>query len=122
MDDMVLRCARKHLTEQAHISFVENILVKRNSGFDYENNFRKMLIGVIGIISFERMEQTVDQAKKDQLKSVLGSLKTHRNDQAHTHIRGVTTTINAPSWTLAQFNPVYEGLLEFDTWLRNTRL
>jgi hypothetical protein len=110
------------LTEPANLRFVETILVKKNFGFDYENNFRRMLIGVIGLVSFERMEQAVNQAKKDQLKSVLGSLKTVRNDQAHTHIRGVTTTINAPSWTIAQFSPVYEGLIEFDNWLRNANL
>ncbi|HEY2972970.1 MAG TPA: hypothetical protein VGJ48_10700 [Pyrinomonadaceae bacterium] len=122
MDDVVLRCARRYLTEPANLRFVETILVKKNFGFDYENNFRRMLIGVIGLVSFERMEQAVNQAKKDQLKSVLGSLKTVRNDQAHTHIRGVTTTINAPSWTIAQFSPVYEGLIEFDNWLRNANL
>jgi len=122
MDDVVLRCARKHLRDQDNLDFVKKIIIKKNYGFDYVMNFRKMLVGVIGLVNVERLERAVDQAKKDQLEAALDSLKTIRNSQAHTHIRGVTTTINAPSWTISQFAPVYEGLIEFDRWLRTTKL
>ena len=35
MDDVVLRCARRHLKDQANITYVQNEIVKRTHGFDY---------------------------------------------------------------------------------------
>jgi len=52
--------------------------------------------------------------------AALTSLKTQRNTEAHTHLRGTTRTINAPSVTIAQFQPLYEGLMEFGRVIRST--
>ena len=55
-------------------------------------------------------------------ESTLGTLKAARDAEAHTHIKGVTRRINAPSVTLCQFVAVYDGLVEVDSFLRRTGL
>lgn len=120
MDDIVMRCAHRHLHNQSNKQFVEKQIVKRTHSFEYQAHFKGMLIRLIGLINFERIERTVDQRKRSDLETTLSSLKSIRDSQAHTHIRGVTTTINAPSVTLAHFEKVYAGLIEFDKVLRNT--
>lgn len=79
-----------------------------------------MLTRLIGLINFERLEQTMDQQKLSDLKSTLSSLKEIRNKEAHTHIKGTAKNINAPSTTLNQFEKVYAGLSEFERALKNT--
>ena len=79
-----------------------------------------MLIQLIGIVKVERLEKLVDQSKKDQLKATLSILKSVRNSEAHTHIKGVTRHINAPSVTIAQFAVVYEGLIEYEKVVRRS--
>ncbi len=121
MDDIVLRCACHHLTDQKNITFVRNQVVRRTHGFDYENNFRQMLIQLMGIIKVERIERTVDQIKLARLRATLADLKKVRDPEAHTHIKGVTRSINAPSVTLAQFPALYDGLLEFRAFVRKAK-
>ena len=121
MDDVLLRCAKKHLKDASSLNAVKE-LIKKNSGFHYEYNFRRVLVPIIGLVNVEKLELAVDQPKKTQMEAALASLKIVRNAHAHTHIRGMTIIINAPSWTIAQFSPVYEGLIELDMWLRSTNL
>src|SRR5438105_2751847 len=60
MDDVILRCARKHLNVAANRSYCEKEVVKRTYGFDYHYNFRFMLIRLLGLIAVEKLEQRVD--------------------------------------------------------------
>ena len=80
-----------------------------------------MLIQLMGIINIEKVEKSVDQGKLTKLMAVLDGLKMVRNTEAHTHIKGVTRHINAPSVTLAHFPAMYDSLLEFRTALRQTK-
>lgn len=121
MDDVVLRCARRNLKNQVNFKYVRNDIVKRTSGFDYEYHFRRMLIQLLGIINVERIEKNVDQRKRLELTATLGVLKTVRDAEAHTHIKGVTRQINAPSVTLGQFTSLYDGLVEFEAILRHEK-
>ena len=121
MDDVVLRCARRHLKNQANFTYVQNEIVKRTYGFDYQQHFRRMLIQLLGVINVERIEKSVDQNKQLKLTATLNALKTVRNAEAHTHIKGVTRQINAPSVTLGQFSALYEGLVEFEATLRQSK-
>lgn len=121
MDDVVLRCARRHLKDGANLKFVQNEIVKRTHGFDYQQHFRRMLIQLLGVINVERIEKSIDQSKRLKLMATLGALKTARNAEAHTHIKGVTRHINAPSVTLSQFPALYDGIVEFDATLRRAK-
>jgi len=121
MDDVVRRCA-KNLRNPDNSKFVENEIIKRNFGFKYKYHFKNMLTRVIGLINFERIERKVDSKKRTKLEATLSTLYETRNQQAHTHIKGTTLTINAPSITKAQFSDVYDGLIEFDRVIKATRL
>ena len=79
MDDVVLRCSVRELSENASKKMVRDDIVKRTSGFDYERHFRKMLIQLLGLVQVERIERKVDPVKKTQFKSTLLTLKTSRN-------------------------------------------
>ncbi len=121
MDDVVLRCACRHLKDRENLKFVRKEIIKRTHGFEYQQHFRRMLIQLLGVINVERIEKSVDQNKRMKLLATLNVLKTVRNTEAHTHIKGVTRHINAPSITLSQFPALYEGLMEFDATLRRTK-
>lgn len=121
MDDVIMRCAIRHLKEPANRQYCRKEFVERTYGFDYHNNFRFMLVRLLGLINVESIEARVDRHKLDSMTAALSSLKVQRNTEAHTHLKGITHTINAPSVTIAQFQPLYEGLREFDRVIRETQ-
>ena len=121
MDDIVLRCARRNLVDVANRTYCEKEIVKRTYGFDYHNNFRLMLIKVLGLIAVEKLERGIDATIHGRMKSALSTLKQQRDSEAHTHLKGITRTINAPSVTIAQFRPVYDGLVAIDDIIRSIK-
>jgi 2-iminobutanoate/2-iminopropanoate deaminase len=121
MDDIIRRCANKHLKESKNIRFIEGLIGDTHS-FKYHDNFRNMLIQTIGIINVEKIEQVFDTKKFLKMTSSLGELKQRRDNQAHTYIKGTTLNIDAPSLTKNRFQKVYEGLKDIEACLRKTRL
>ena len=79
-----------------------------------------MLVQVIGFTNFEKIERKVDPVMLEKLKSSLGALKSVRNPEAHTHVKG-TRRIDAPSVTKSHFKNVYNGLVEFDLALKKIK-
>lgn len=121
MDDVVRRCATRHLEVQTNRDFCESQIIQRNFGFNYERNFRTMLIGLLGLVAVESLEKKVDQAKYASMKATLSSLKTVRDSEAHTHLKSART-LNAPSVTMSQFKTLYEGLTEFERKIKLMKL
>jgi|SRR5579872_3788903 len=120
MDDVVMRCAMRHLKELGNRAYCRDEFVNKTYGFDYHKNFRFMLIRLLGLVNVENIEARVNQTKRDRMTAALSSLKAQRNLEAHTHVKGTARSINAPSVTIAQFRPLYEGLTEFDRIIRGT--
>lgn len=118
MDDIIIRCANRHLKNRDNKNFVDKQIIKCTYGFDYEKHFRIMLVKLLGIINVERIEKNVDQNKLSAFKAALENLKKQRDPEAHTHIKGTTKIINAPSVTMAQFPTLYDGLIEIDSKLK----
>ena len=118
MDDIIRGYTNKHLKEQKNLTFVEALIGQTHS-FTYKANFRNMLIQIIGIVNVEKLEQVFDERKFTQMTSSLGVLKQRRDDQAHTHIKDTTPTIDAPSVTKNRFQNVYEGLKDIESCIRN---
>ena len=93
--------------------------IKRNYGFQYANNFRPMLINAIGLYKSEKIERTIDNTGNIQiLSTTLGNLKQVRDTNAHTFIRGTTTSIQTPSITISQFQRVFPIIKEFERELK----
>ena len=119
MDDILLRCATRCLGDPQNLAYAQKQIIKRTHGFEYDKHFREMLIRLIGLAGVERLEQSVDSAKQTRMKATLGILTTARNTEAHTHLKGTTRVINAPSTTRTHFNDIYEGLIDYERLMRN---
>ncbi|MGH7871240.1 MAG: hypothetical protein ACREQO_03355 [Candidatus Binatia bacterium] len=118
LDALVLRCATRHLKVQKNLSYCKDDIIGKTYGFDYHRHFRWMLIRLVGLVSVERLEQQVDQIKHETLKSTLGSLRVARDSVAHTHLKGTTRGLDAPSMTISRYQVVYDGLMDIDRTMR----
>lgn len=118
MDDIVLRCAARCIKDPKNRKHVIESIVGGTFGFDYSKHFRKMVMRLVGLANLEQLERRLDATKQAKLASALSALTTARNSAAHTHLRGTTRQINAPSLTLSHFQDVYEGLVEYDVKIR----
>lgn len=121
MDHIVLSYAMRNLAETSNRTYCEGDIVKRTYGFDYNGHFRMMLVKTMGLVAVERLERRMDPAIRQRLISALSSLKQQRDAEAHTYLKGMTRTLNAPSVTISQFLPVYNGLVEFHRLLKLKR-
>ena len=121
IDDMVRECANKYLNDPKNSEFVK-YWIDRTYGFHYENNFRGLLVRLMGIINVERLEQKLNPVRFDLLKSSLGTLKQLRDKQAHTHITDTTKSIDAPAVPRQHFKYVYEGLKEIESHILEMKI
>lgn len=118
MDDIVKNYANRKLRNSNNISYLDKEIIKKVHGFDYHNNFRKMLMQVVGLIRLEIIESNLDQTKLQHMLIALNALKGQRDSVAHTHIKGITPRIDAPSVIKQRFTDVYEGLKRFEHELK----
>lgn len=121
MDDIILRSSIRKLNNANNRNFIKNSVIKRTFGFEYNSHFRNMLIDLIGIINVEKLENKLDSVKFQLMTSTLDTLKIIRNTEAHTHIKGITKRLDAPSVTRSRFLPIFEGLKDIDLKLRNLK-
>ena len=120
MDLIIEDLAKRVLKNRSNIKITQE-LIKRNYGFEYEDNFRKLLVNVIGLVNVEKLEVKIDQIKYSKLKAALTNLKACRNREAHTHLKGVARSIDAPSVIKRNFIDVYEGLKNIELTLKLMR-
>lgn len=118
MDEIIRNSTRRKIVQITNRNIIEKKSIKNNYSFTYDENFKKMLQQVIGMCGIERIESKFNSSKFIQLCSTLQNLKTYRDTQAHTHIKGITIRLNAPSWSIGQFNNVYEGLKDIESTLK----
>lgn len=119
VDDIVIRHAYRNLKENSNKEDYENTTVKNTYGFDYKRNIRPLLLNLIGLIGVEKIERKLeDTGQITLLKGYLGSIKVSRNQAAHTHLKGITRTYNAPSRTINDFQRIVLVLEKIDQELR----
>jgi hypothetical protein len=121
MDSIVLEVSRRRLTTRAHREYVENDIVKKTYGFEYETHFRKMLMSVIGLEGVQDMEANVNRAFFDPMCGSLKAMKPSRNSHSHTYLKA-TMTIDAPSVTIKHCRTIYSGLKDIDSVLQRRDL
>jgi hypothetical protein len=115
MDEIVLRCSSRCLRVQDNVNYCQKTIVSKNFGFEYDGNFRKMLIQLIGLAGVEKVESAADQGKLSFLNTELSNLKTIRNRVAHTYTpANVQLTLTAPSTLLPKLATIFDGLSEID--------
>ncbi len=95
-----------------------NSLVKKNYGFQYEDNFKKMLIPIIGVKQVEKLEVKLNKRGLiDILIAELEALKIHRNDASHTYIRA-TTSYPSPSSVKGQIEKIHPILKQIHSEIK----
>lgn len=117
MDAIVLGASQRSLTTQAHRVYIENQIVKKTYGFEYEAHFRKMLMGVIGLKGVQDLEANVNRAFFDPMCGTLNAIKPNRNRHSHTYLKA-TMTIDSPSVTIQHCRTIYAGLRDIDNVLK----
>jgi pyruvate formate-lyase activating enzyme-like uncharacterized protein len=122
MDDFVIRCCNRNVTDEKLRKHFANQIVNRNYGFEYDTHFRKMLINVIGLKNFQKMEAKADAPKLQKFRSVLSRLKPNRDSFAHTHIKRTAIQISAPSQSARDFLDADAGFQELNRVLKKLNL
>lgn len=121
IDEIVKDFAKKHIKNEFNIKLIHN-KISQTYGFEYEKHFKSLIIQLVGIVGFERIEVNIDAKKLQLFISSISSLVTRRNSEAHTHIKGATKIIDAPSLTINHFNNIYDGLIEFEKALKSLKI
>ena len=71
MDRVVRSCAIRNLKDQRNRKFIEETVIEKTYGFGYNENFRRMLIHVVGLRGVEIVERSMDDATLEMLRSTL---------------------------------------------------
>jgi|WetSurMetagenome_2_1015567.scaffolds.fasta_scaffold05552_8 hypothetical protein len=114
MDDIILRLAKKNLSEATNITYIKTEIIKRTYGFEYDRHILPMIEAVIGRSGIEHFHKTINAPIFLQFTGALTALKTPRNQHAHEYIKNVTLSIDAPSVTFVKFSFIYAGLKEIE--------
>lgn len=118
MDDIALRSSSRVLKDASSKKYFSDRVVKRTFGFEYEKHFKNMIVSLIGLTGWEKLEKKIDTAVLITFKATLGNLKAMRNKEAHTHLKGTQRLVDAPSLTINNFEKLYKGLKEFEKRLK----
>ncbi|MCT0253315.1 hypothetical protein [Synechocystis sp. CS-94] len=125
-DTMLMQLMQNEIND-ANRKYIEKI-IKRNYGFRYDENFRKLLLNIIGIIELEKIERKLedDKGALQRLRTELGNFKKKRDQAAHTHIKEVTEQYDAVSLTKSRFDNLVFLLnllsRELILWKENTHI
>ena len=102
MDQILYDYLDPHICETYIIKYIKD-QIKKNYGFKYENNILRILSITIGAYN---LENVFDKININLLKTLLDKYSNKRNNAAHTHTLGTTTTYDAPSVILNDFKCV----------------
>lgn len=121
-------------TEECIDKIVEDFLDARNPnckakvlgrlksvyGFQYNKEFRSMIVELVGVIGFERIEANIS-LQCQRLESALSELKQSRDKCAHTYTKP-TMAIDAPSRFILLLDRIENELTAFSTQLNAIQL
>lgn len=109
MDECITSAYAGRLKHKANRKFIE-AKVRRNFGFDYDRNFKPMIVALVGILGFEKISNGINADVFKRLKDDLDELKKARNSLAHTYTTDATERCDAPSVTIGRLANVKAGL------------
>ena len=118
MDELILGLSERNLAQPRNRRTVERE-VEITYSFSYNKHFRPMLIAVIGFITVEKLEAALDESRFQALKSELGSLKTARDQAAHSFMGPSPPRLDEPKRVQIQLARVRAGLAEIESKLRS---
>ena len=112
-DEIARNCVRRKRRTYRSRDVLED-KIKATYGFTYSPQARELLAVAIGTIRLLEFEKALERdGSLTLLKSELGTLNKQRRSAAHTFTKGMTSTFDSPSITLARFfrvEPVLQRL------------
>lgn len=123
MDDILEKNANRLLLPNVQeIARFNNNVIRNTWGFKYEKHFKRMVVALIGIIGFNKIESRITPTILGTFQAELGNLTQVRDALAHTYIKGAAApSIDTPSVTIGRFNNIYTGLKEFEKLMRSIK-
>ena len=112
IDTLVLNIANGRLEDEKIKERFEET-VRNTRGFRYERHFLPLLGMIIGLMSVEAVEKSLDKEKQEKFRSALDELSKSRNLLAHTSLQGTQEKIDAPSMTENLYRDIHAGLQEY---------
>lgn len=117
-DILIKESAGRCISAAANRTTVEE-KIKRTYGFEYEQNFRPLLILIVGLSKLEKIETQFDATGSlTKLRGLLSRLRSPRNTVAHTHTSGQLPNIDAPSVVRSNLEELYNYLRELERILK----
>lgn len=116
IDYIFLDYASKRLSLDGESFFKEHI--KHNYSFTYDKHFKYLLSLLIGTVKFEKIEQRIPISILVNFRATLNTLKTKRDNCAHTQITGLSVQLDSPTVLLQSLEHVYDGFRWFRKYLR----
>ncbi len=101
MDQILEEYLDSHICDINVIKYIKK-QIKKNYGFKYENVL-KILSMAIGAYNLENI---LDKININLFQTLLDQYSEKRNNAAHTHIVGTTTTYDTPSVILNDFKSI----------------
>lgn len=102
MDQILYDYLNSHLYETDIIEYIKG-QIKKNHGFRYKDNILRILSTTIGGYN---LENVLDKIDVSLFESILNEYSKKRNNAAHTHTAGTTTTYDTPSVILNAFKRI----------------
>lgn len=102
IDQILYDYLDNHIIDDNMNKYIRN-QIRKNYGFKYENNILKILSITIGAYN---LENVLDRININQFKTLVDGYSDKRNNAAHTHTAGTTTTYDAPSVILNDFRRI----------------
>lgn len=106
------------------LPWVEKYVIKKTSGFSFDNHWRPMLCKVVGEVFARRVDaayQAAHPGELDRLTNTLSALWSDRCSFAHAdlnaNVANTQLTINAPSWTISQHTNLVQMLRRYEAVL-----
>ena len=88
IDQILYDYLDNHIIDDNMNKYIRN-QIRKNYGFKYENNILKILSITIGAYN---LENVLDRININQFKTLVDGYSDKRNNAAHTHTAGTTTT------------------------------
>lgn len=99
-----------------------NKFIKDIHGFSFDNHIYKIFSLVIGVNNWENVLDTLSSIDRNNLESITNTYYNQRNNAAHVNtIIGVTSSYNAPSQVLLDFNKIESAIKIIESQVANLR-
>jgi hypothetical protein len=107
-DDIARRSVKGKIKTEAFQKILDGVVIGKNSGFQYVENLRPMMLQAMGLQGMEKLENYLRNSGTFEIfVSELSMINKYRKTAAHTWVKGVIANYPAPSIIRDSFIKIY---------------